>query len=69
MPLGSNTRLMPRISSICVSPRTSLRYAGRTALELILAIYKSQKTGMPVDLPLDEFSTEDMKGIFGEKTL
>ena len=44
-------------------------YAGRTALELILAIYKSQKTGMPVELPLDDFSTEDMKGTFGEKTL
>ena len=44
-------------------------YAGRTALELILAIYKSQKTGLPVDLPLTDFSTEDMKGTFGEKTL
>ncbi len=44
-------------------------YAGRTALELILAIYKSQKTGQPVDLPLDSFSTEDMEGIFGVKTI
>jgi hypothetical protein len=37
--------------------------AGKKALEIILAIYKSQKTGMPVDLPLD-FSTMDMKGTF-----
>lgn len=32
---------------------------GRKALEIILAIYKSQKTGLPVDLPLS-FSTKDM---------
>lgn len=37
--------------------------AGKKALEIILAIYKSQKTGKPVDLPLD-FSTRDMKGVF-----
>jgi predicted dehydrogenase len=36
---------------------------GKKALELILAIYKSQKTGMPVDLPC-EFSTMEMKGTF-----
>ena len=36
---------------------------GRKALEIILAIYKSQKTGKPVDLPCD-FSTLDMKGYF-----
>ncbi len=36
---------------------------GRKALEIILAIYKSQKTGLPVDLPC-AFSTEEMKGIF-----
>ena len=38
--------------------------AGRNALELVLAIYKSQKTGMPVDLPLTDFSSADMKGEF-----
>lgn len=38
--------------------------AGKKALEIILAIYKSQKTGMPVDLPLKDFSTLDMKGQF-----
>lgn len=37
---------------------------GRKALELILAIYKSQKTGLPVKLPLDEFSSADMQGTF-----
>jgi len=36
---------------------------GKKALEIILAIYKSQKTGKPVDLPCD-FSTLDMKGTF-----
>ncbi|MDR1802245.1 MAG: Gfo/Idh/MocA family oxidoreductase [Treponema sp.] len=37
--------------------------AGRKALELILAIYQSQKTGKAVDLPCD-FSTLEMKGYF-----
>jgi UDP-N-acetyl-2-amino-2-deoxyglucuronate dehydrogenase len=36
---------------------------GRKALEIILAIYKSQKTGEAVDLPVD-FSTLEMKGAF-----
>lgn len=39
---------------------------GKKALEIILAIYKSQKTGQPIELPID-FSTLEMKGIFGEK--
>jgi predicted dehydrogenase len=34
---------------------------GKKALEIILAIYKSQKTGKAVDLPCD-FSTLEMKG-------
>ena len=38
--------------------------AGRNALEMILAIYKSQKTGQPVKLPLSEFASTDMKGEF-----
>lgn len=38
--------------------------AGRNALEIVLAIYKSQKTGMPVDLPLTDFSSVDMEGEF-----
>lgn len=38
--------------------------AGRNALEIVLAIYKSQKTGLPVRLPLEDFSTLDMTGEF-----
>lgn len=38
--------------------------AGRNALEIVLAIYKSQKTGLPVKLPLKEFASVDMKGEF-----
>ena len=38
--------------------------AGRNALEMILAIYKSQKTGQPVKLPLAAFSCMDMVGEF-----
>lgn len=38
--------------------------AGRNALEIVLAIYKSQKEGVPVKLPLDDFSSLDMKGEF-----
>jgi predicted dehydrogenase len=37
---------------------------GKKALEIILAIYKSQKTGKPVDIPCD-FSTMEMTGEFG----
>ena len=33
---------------------------GRNALELVLAVYKSQLTGRPVTLPLRDFSTMDM---------
>lgn len=39
-------------------------YAGRDALELVLAIYKSQKERIPVRLPLSEFSSLDMAGEF-----
>lgn len=38
--------------------------AGRDALEIVLAIYKSQKTGMPVSLPLRDFAAVDMSGEF-----
>ena len=37
---------------------------GRNALEMVLAIYKSQKEGRPVKLPLEEFASEDMEGEF-----
>lgn len=35
-------------------------YAGKRAVELVLSIYKSQKTGERVDFPLTEFGTTDM---------
>ena len=38
--------------------------AGRNALEMVLAIYKSQKTGAPVKLPLQDFASTDMAGEF-----
>ncbi|MCR4660956.1 MAG: Gfo/Idh/MocA family oxidoreductase [Clostridia bacterium] len=38
--------------------------AGKRALELVLAIYKSQKEQKPVKLPLDDFSSLDMVGEF-----
>lgn len=41
--------------------------AGRNALEIVLAIYKSMKTGLPVKLPLKDFASTEMKGIFEKK--
>ena len=38
--------------------------AGRNALEMILAIYKSMKTGETVKLPLQDFASTDMAGTF-----
>lgn len=38
--------------------------AGRNALEMILAIYKSMKTGEVVKLPLTDFASTDMNGTF-----
>ncbi len=38
--------------------------AGRSALELVLAIYQSAKTGKPVTLPLHDCSTTDFDGMF-----
>lgn len=39
-------------------------YAGRRALEMVLAIYRSQATGKPVKLPLTDCSTLDFRGLF-----
>ena len=36
-------------------------YAGKRALEIVLAIYKSQLTGEKVNLPLEDFASSDMK--------
>ncbi|NLA70401.1 MAG: Gfo/Idh/MocA family oxidoreductase [Clostridiales bacterium] len=38
--------------------------AGRNALEDVLAIYKSQKEGMPVKMPLQNFASTEMAGEF-----
>lgn len=37
---------------------------GRNALEIVLAIYKSQKMGQPVKLPLGSFASTNMVGEF-----
>lgn len=39
--------------------------AGRNAVEMILAIYKSSFTGMPVKLPLKDVASIDFKDMFG----
>ena len=38
--------------------------AGRNAVEMILAIYKSSFTGKPIKLPLENVSSDDFKGMF-----
>ena len=38
--------------------------AGRNALEVVLSIYKSQRDGKAVQLPLKDFASTDMKGEF-----
>lgn len=43
--------------------------AGRNALEIVLAIYKSQLTDRPVKLPLKDFASVEMTGMFGEGSL
>lgn len=37
-------------------------YAGKRAVEFVLSVYKSQKTGAPVTLPLKNFGSADMMG-------
>ncbi len=41
-------------------------YAGKRAIEIVLAIYKSQKTGLPVKFPLEDFASIDMLGEFNK---
>ncbi len=43
--------------------------AGRNALEMVLAVYKSQLTGQPVKLPLKDFASIELAGMFGEGSL
>ena len=40
--------------------------AGRNALEMILGIYKSMKTGETVQFPIGGFASTEMKGTFGK---
>lgn len=42
-------------------------YAGKEAMELVLAIYKSQKEGKTVKLPLESFSSMDMAEAFNQE--
>ena len=42
-------------------------YAGKRALETVLAIYKSSFTGEPVALPLENVSSADFEGFFDNK--
>ncbi|MBR4287220.1 MAG: Gfo/Idh/MocA family oxidoreductase [Clostridia bacterium] len=42
-------------------------YAGKRALEVVLAIYKSTLTGEKVNLPLEDFGSVEMTDIFIEK--
>ncbi|MCB7305211.1 Gfo/Idh/MocA family oxidoreductase [Bariatricus massiliensis] len=39
-------------------------HAGKDALELVLAIYKSQKEGRAVKIPMEHFASTDMQGEF-----
>lgn len=39
-------------------------HAGKNALEIVLAIYKSQLIGKPIKLPLSNFDTISMSGFF-----
>ena len=42
--------------------------AGERALELVLAIYESQRTGLPVTLPLERAASAQMRGWFSKTT-
>ena len=42
--------------------------AGKNALELVLAIYKSQKKRMPIKFPMDQFASIEMQGEFSGTT-
>lgn len=51
-------------SSILDSDVHTVSSPAAAEMEMILAIYKSQKTGLPVKLPLTDFRSTDMKGEF-----
>lgn len=63
---NGHTSLYADVIEAIVNNRTPYvdAVAGRNALEMILAIYKSMKTGQPVKLPLTNFASTDMIGEF-----
>ena len=63
---NGHTSLFADMADAIVNRRTPYvdARAGRAALETVLAIYQSQKTGVPVKLPLESASTLDMVGEF-----
>ncbi len=65
---NGHTRLYDDMLSAIRQNRAPLIDAkeGRTALELVLAIYKSQKEGKVVRLPMADFSSDDMAGTFSK---
>ncbi len=63
---NGHSSLYADVKSAIINDRKPLvdAYAGKRALELVLAIYKSQKSGEVVNLPLENFGSEDMIGEF-----
>lgn len=63
---NGHTALFADMADAIVSHRAPYvdAHAGRAALETVLAIYESQRTGRPVSLPLKDFASTDMEGEF-----
>lgn len=63
---NGHTSLFSDVIDAIINDRTPYvdAYAGKNALELVLAIYKSQKEGCAVKLPLADFASVDMIGEF-----
>ena len=63
---NGHTSLYADVIDAIVNDRTPYvdAYAGKNALELVLAIYKSQKERKVVKLPIDNFASENMIGEF-----
>ena len=62
---GHTSLFADMIDAICQDRKPYVdALAGRNALEIVLAIYKSQKIGMPIKLPLKDFQSLDMEGEF-----
>ena len=62
---GHTSLFADMIDAICQDRKPYVdATAGRNALEIVLAIYKSQKTGMPIKLPLKDFQNLAMESEF-----